>query len=96
MSFYQRVRIWADTNLGAGPPMYVGIGAGLALDSVLLLLHTTLVLRIVVLLLVAIVGRFTTFFGNGSKLEGWHMETLGGAFITEWLAFVFICHRICQ
>lgn len=95
MSFYRRVLIWADTNLGAGPSIYVGIGTGLVLDGTLLLLHTTLILRIALLLLVAFLGRFTTLFSS-LKLEGWHIETVGGAFIAEWFAFIFICHRICQ
>jgi hypothetical protein len=88
------LRNWGDADLGAGPAPIIGITIGALLNTGLLLVGTAWWLRLLVVLVLAYLGRFTATFGH--KAEGWHLETFGGAMLAEWGSWILFCHGPCS
>lgn len=91
--FWAWLEAWGDADLQAGPLPVVGIVVGAVLNALGLLAGAPWWARLVAVLVLAFIGRFTSLLGK--KMEGWHLEVVGGAWVAEMTSW-FICHGPCR
>lgn len=91
--FWNWLKSWGDTDLQAGPHPAIGMLIGGTINIIGLSTGTSWIFRLLTILTVAYIGRFTSLFGI--KMEGWHLETFGGAMVIEWVSWIVFCHGPC-